>query len=361
MSNQLPPPIDDDSSRLRRLDQSGVLRVMDAAANRAREGLRVVEDYVRFVLDDAHISEQFKRFRHELAGLLAPVALDSRLAARETQADVGAQLSTEDEQRRPQPADVLAANFCRLQESLRTLEEFAKLVDPRLSAGLEQLRYRSYTLQRAVAITGRSNDRLAGARLYVLLDGRATLADFEVLARGLVAAGVDVVQLRDKRLDDRALLARAQCLREITRGAQTLFAMNDRPDLALLARADAVHVGQEDLPVKEVRALVGAEMLIGVSTHSLDQARAAVLDGADYLGVGPTFPSGPKTFERFPGPELLRSVAAEISLPSFAIGGINAGNLPQVLATGIERVAVSSAIVDADDPSAVAADLKRML
>jgi thiamine-phosphate pyrophosphorylase len=170
----------------------------------------------------------------------------------------------------------------------------------------------------------------------------------------LVAAGVHVLQLRDKRLDDRTRLARARRLRELTRGAGTLFIVNDRADLALLAEADGLHVGQEELAVHEARRIVGAEMLIGVSTHSLEQARRAVQDGADYLGLGPTFPSETKHFEHFPGLALLRQAAAEISLPAFAIGGITLDNLPQVLAAGIARVAMGGGITNAPDPTAAA-------
>ena len=130
--------------------------------------------------------------------------------------------------------------------------------------------------------------------------------------------------------------------------------MNDRPDLAVLSGADGVHVGQDELTVKDARRILGPSGLIGVSTHSLEQARAAVLDGANYIGVGPTFPSGTKQFAEFTGIELLRAVQAEIRLPAFAIGGITEENLPQVLATGFRRVAVSGAIADADDPAAAA-------
>ena len=103
-------------------------------------------------------------------------------------------------------------------------------------------------------------------------------------------------------------------------------------------------LGQEDLSVKDARAIVGTRMLIGVSTHNIEQARAAVLDGANYLGAGPTFPSRTKAFDDFAGLEFLRAMAAEIRLPTFAIGGIDAENLPEVLAVGIERVAVGGAV-----------------
>ncbi len=343
--------------RLAAGEQLGLLRVIDAAANRAREGLRVVEDYVRFLLDDRHLTGQLKQLRHELAATIARFPSGDRLAARETLADVGTAVSTDAERQRAGTAGVRAANFARLQEALRTLEEFGKILDHQAAVRFEQLRYRAYTLQRAVEITRGSLDRLARTRLYVLLDGRASLGEFADLARALVRAGVDAIQLRDKQLDDRRLLERARALREITAAGKVLFIMNDRPDLAVLAAADGVHVGQEDLAVKDARTIVGPRALVGISTHSIEQARQAVLDGADYLGVGPTFPSETKTFEQFPGPDLLRAVAGEIRLPAFAIGGITLENLPQVLQSGIGRIAVSGAVLDAGRPEAAARQL----
>ena len=338
-------------------EQVGLLRVIDAAANRGREGLRVVEDYVRFVLDDHHLTGQMKRLRHDLTALLSRVPVGRRLAARETQADVGTRLTTPAEYRRRDATGVLTANFTRLQESLRTLEEFGKLLDPDLAAELEQLRYRAYTLQRAVHFTDTSLERLGQARLYVLIDAAPSQQQFTAIVRSLVAAGVHVIQLRDKRLDDRKLLERARLLRRLTCCGQTLLIINDRPDLAVLAAADGVHVGQEELTVKDARTIVGPEALVGVSTHSIEQARQAVLGGANYIGVGPTFPSGTKQFDEFPGLGLLRAVAAEIRLPAFAIGGISRENLPQVLATGLRRIAVSGAVTTAGDPAAAVREL----
>jgi thiamine-phosphate pyrophosphorylase len=112
-----------------------------------------------------------------------------------------------------------------------------------------------------------------------------------------------------------------------------------------------VHVGQDELEVEHVRRIVGQERIVGVSTHSLEQARQAVRDGADYIGCGPTFPSQTKRFTGFPGLEFLRAVHREITLPAFAIGGITLENLPSVLDTGVSRLAVASAIVDASDPA----------
>jgi thiamine-phosphate pyrophosphorylase len=227
-----------------------------------------------------------------------------------------------------------------------------------VAAEFKSLRYQTYTLHRAVATLDESLTRLAAARLYVLFDGGNSSDEMARIATTLVGAGVDLIQLRDKRLDDRELLARARRLAEIVHSAGKLLIVNDRPDIARLARADGVHVGQEELSVKDVRTIVGPRWLIGVSTHSLSQARQAVLDGADYIGVGPTFPSDTKSFAAYPGLTLLREVAAEIRLPAFAIGGITPENLPTVLAAGFRRVAVASAIVAATNPASVARQMR---
>jgi len=343
--------------------KTGILRILDAEANRAAEGLRVVEDYVRFVLDDRHLTELAKHLRHDLTAALARLATTDRLAARESESDVGAVLANPGPHR-SSPSDVAAASFNRLQQALRSLEEYAKLVDTAMAAEVERIRFRSYTLQRAVGITADSISRLAGARLYVLVDGGADQETFAGLIETLVAAGVHIFQLRDKKLTDAQLLARARTLREITRCTpvpksvvtHSLFIMNDRPDLAVLSGADGVHVGQDELSIKDARAIVGPHSLIGVSTHNIDQARRAVLDGANYIGVGPTFPSQTKNFDSFTGLDFIRAVAAEISLPAFAIGGITLENLPQVTSAGLSRVALSGAIVNSTNPTTATCD-----
>jgi thiamine-phosphate pyrophosphorylase len=245
------------------------------------------------------------------------------------------------------------------------MEECLKLADPAAAVQLEALRYRTYTLAKAWVTTADSQQRMEAARLYVLVDGKGSECEFAEQVTTLIRAGVDVIQFRDKSLDDRTLLSRARLLRRVIDESsvthhlplttypppdtshEPLLIINDRPDIAVLARADGVHVGQEELPVHEVRQIVGTEMLIGVSTHTIEQARQAVLDGANYIGCGPVFPSATKQFDHFPGLEFLRQVAEEIALPAFAIGGITLQNVPQVFAAGSQRVAVRSAAEDA--------------
>lgn len=339
----------------------GVWRVIDASGNRAREALRVVEDYARFVLDDRFLTEHLKSLRHELVTCLESLPRRHRIAGRETQVDVGAELSVSAQRDRRSTADLVAANFSRLVEALRSLEEFTKLVDLAAAAQFERLRYRAYTLERAVDITAQNIARLQRAQLYVLIDGSDSEGAFIRKVRGLVEAGVDVLQLRDKRLADRDLLGRARFLRELTAGTNTLFIMNDRPDLAAIAKADGVHIGQDEVTVKDARSIIGASGLIGVSTHAIEQARQAVLDGADYLGVGPVFVSPTKKFARFPGLDYVRAFHHEIRLPAFAIGGITLENVHEVIQAGARRIALASAITGDPSPAEAARAFRTIL
>ena len=355
-----------------------VWRILDAAANRAGEGLRVVEEFARFVLNDAHLSRLLKVCRHDLTAVLETIPEQSRLAARDTLGDVGTAIGTAAEYRRDTVTDVVRASFKRVQEALRTLEEYGKLIESNsdeatfaqrvgptvtqqdgrsFAQRIEQLRYRLYTAEKSVLRTAAAIERLQEQSLYLLVTASACVNGLESTVRAALAAGVRIMQVREKQLPDRQLIEHARRLREWTTEAGVLLIVNDRPDIAVLADADGVHVGQEELTVRDARRIVGPDRLVGVSTHTIEQARQAVLDGADYLGVGPTFPSGTKAFDHFAGLEFVQQVAAEIALPWFAIGGIDATNLAAVIQAGARRVAVSAAICHASDPERVAAAL----
>ena len=336
-------------------------RVVDANANRAREALRVLDDYCRFVLNDGVLTEEMKGLRHRVADLLGRLPADVLREARDTGGDVGTGISTAAEFHRGSPAEVARVNFKRLQEALRSLEEFGKVLDPQVAAGLEAARYRAYTLERSVAIGDDARSRLQGAKLYVLITGSRCAAALDWTIREAADGGADVFQLREKGLSDRELLERARNVRRWTRQTRTLFIINDRPDITRLAEADGVHLGQDDLSVAEARKVLGPGPLIGVSTHTPEQMRQAVLDGASYIGVGPTFPSSTKDFPELAGLEFVRQSAALTTLPAFVIGGVTAENIGQAVAAGARRVAVGAAVCQADDPRAAAAALRAAL
>jgi thiamine-phosphate pyrophosphorylase len=150
-------------------------------------------------------------------------------------------------------------------------------------------------------------------------------------------------------------------LETVTLPSRPLAIINDRPAVAATVDADGVHIGQDDFTVKDARAVLGPRKLIGVSTHSIEQARHAVLDGANYIGVGPTFPSPTKQFDAFPGLDLLRAVPAELRLPAFAIGGISGDNVADVAAAGFTRIAVSGAVTGAASATSAVNQLRTSL
>lgn len=342
-------------------EQIDAARIVDAAANRAREALRVLEDHARLVMNDAFLSQQLKKLRHGLAEALADAPASLLLSARDTPGDVGTTISTPQEQERATLADVVAANAKRLQEALRSLEEYGKVLCPALGQAIERLRYQAYTLEKALALGSEARRRLTDAKLYVLVTEALCRASLEGTIREAVDGGADVIQLREKELDDRTLLQRARGIRHLTRRLGALFIVNDRPDIAILAEADGVHLGQEDISLQEARRLLGPDALIGVSTHDLAQLQRAVLDGASYVGIGPVFPSGTKSFETLAGVDYVRQAMASTSLPAFALGGITLENVSSVVAAGAQRLAVSQAICAAEDPRAAARAFKRVV
>ncbi len=345
------------------VEETSIARILDAAGNRAREALRVVEDYCRFVLDNEFLTREWKELRHALAGALAAAGLgrEALLGARDTLHDVGTGLATPQESHRHSLRAVVEANVKRLQEALRSLEEFGKVHSPDLGRAVEAVRYRAYTLEKALVLGDTARQRLADAKLYVLVTGSLCTGALDWTIREAAAGGAQVFQLREKNQDDRTLLERARQVRRWTRDAGALFILNDRPDIARLADADGVHLGQDDLPVQEARRVLGPDALIGVSTHNLDQVRQALREGASYIGVGPAFPSRTKEFTEFPGLDLVRQVAAETTLPAFVLGGVTPENVGAAVAAGARRVAASSAICRADEPRLVAAALRRAL
>jgi thiamine-phosphate pyrophosphorylase len=338
-------------------------RILDASANRAREGLRVVEDYVRFVLDDPGLTRRLKDVRHRFAeaerGLDANLLLDSR----DTIEDVGTHIMTRSEQLRENPRAVLAANFKRIAEALRSLEEYSKLVDIWLAGRFEVLRYDIYTIEKLTMTAVSAYRGLGNAALMVLVGGLETLGDLTWIVDEALAGGADCIQLREKGLGDRNYLSRAREVRVLTAKARVPFIVNDRVDLSRLARADGVHVGQEDLLVRDARRILGGAAHVGVSTHDRAQIDAAVLAGATYLGVGPVFSSPTKEFSEpeLAGLSLVRFAAESTTLPWFAIGGIDEANLDRVLDAGATRIAVSAAVIRAKRPRRAVESLKARL
>jgi thiamine-phosphate pyrophosphorylase len=193
------------------------------------------------------------------------------------------------------------------------------------------------------------------ASLYVVLDRAAAGGrDLVDILDAALAGGSRLIQLREKEWPSGRVLPLAERLRARCAAAGATFIVNDRVDLAVAAGADGVHVGQDDLPARAVRPLLRAGMILGVSTHSVAQARAAQADGADYIAVGSMFPTRSKAEFELVGTDLLRKLRGEIRVPLIGIGGITHANVGEVIAAGGDGVAVISAVCAADDPRVAA-------
>ena len=329
-----------------------MLRVVDANVDRLGEGLRVLEDVARFLLDDAELCRRLKTLRHKLVRDNRP--LEQLLAARNAAHDVGAFVPSPAGTRHKDLPALVKANARRVQESLRVLEEFARLSPDSLVAraeDLEHLRFEVYDLeQKLVSRLLRREKVKCLAGLYLILDTQALRGrnELEVAAQA-IRGGVKAIQLRDKNCGRAKLLKTAQSLKKVCAEKEALLIINDYLDIALAAGADGVHLGQDDLPVAEARRLLPMDKLIGCSTATVSQARRAQSDGADYVAVGSIYPTPSKEKFKLVGPGRLRQVKARVSLPLIAIGGINQDNLGEVMKAGADGVAVINAVLGAED------------
>jgi len=335
-------------------------RILDAATNRAAEALRVMEDAARFLLDDRSLCAEIKALRHDLRALTP----SSAPGHRDTPGDVGTDVSTESENVRRNERHVVAAACKRLQESLRSLEEWSKLSSCSAAAGagvrgstqsFEALRYRAYTLESQLMSRLPQGD--PSFKLCLLLTESLCKNNWLDVAREAVSAGTGAVQLREKELDGAELLRRSTALLEAV-GDRAAVIVNDRLDVALAAGAHGVHLGQTDLPLHVARDLAGGRLLIGVSTANLEQARAA--EQADYCGVGPMFPSETKRKDTLAGPAYLAEYLAHDLPPALAISGVTPETIPQLTEAANGRpfgVAVSSFVCCASDPARATGEL----
>jgi thiamine-phosphate pyrophosphorylase len=320
-------------------------RILDANLDRAREGLRIIEEWCRFGLNDSQLAQECKHLRQELASWHTP---DLRLA-RDTARDIGTTLSHPQEERRSSLEQLLQANLCRVQESLRVLEEYGKLHQPEMGMALKQMRYRTYILESQI-LGYRRRQQLREASLYLVTSPSEQL--FSVVEAAL-KGGLTLVQYRDKNAEDGVRLAKAEKLCQLCHQYGALFLLNDRADLALAVGADGVHLGQQDIPISLARQILGTQCLIGRSTTNPQEMQNAIAEGADYIGVGPVYETPTKAGKAAAGLEYVRHAKVNSPIPWFAIGGIDLENVGDVINAGAKQIAVVRAIMQAENPTVI--------
>ncbi|HED53222.1 MAG TPA: thiamine phosphate synthase [Phycisphaerales bacterium] len=339
-------------------------RIIDANANRAREAARLLEDLARFVLDDADLAKRTKRIRHQITQELADVSPLDRIASRDTPGDVGTVISLDSESRRSSLVDLASSAASRLAEALRVIEECLKHCStPERSVRFERLRYETYELERLVLL-GLTRPPTQPTLCVLITESLCEHFHWLEVARLAIEGGVDAIQLREKDLTDRDLFHRACSLVELAQRHGVTVFINDRPDIAAGADAGGVHLGQTDLPVAIARKILGEGRLIGVSTCSPEQGKAAARAGADLIGIGPIFPSRTKPKSSLLGPAGFKAYMDEPELSAFphlAISGITAENVSELVSAGCRGIAVSAAICRSQDPAQAAAELRNAM
>ncbi len=322
-------------------------RLLDANINRVSEGIRVIEDIARFVYNQKEFSKELREKRHYLRKLFIQKDNDF-LNSRDTKKDVGIEITKDSLlDKKSNIKHVVLGNFKRIQEGLRSIEEISKIsCDYSISKEVEALRYSFYNLEKEFMGSLKPEIPLGlyGITAENFSNGRS---NYEVVTE-MIKSGIKIVQYREKYKSLREKLEEAKILCELCKKNNVLFIVNDHVDIALMVDADGVHVGQEDMPVSEIRKILGANKIIGLSTHSVEDADKAVLQDVDYIGVGPIFPTTTKDRTAV-GIEYMEYVEKNINLPYIAIGGIKEANLLQVVEKGARRIALVSEIVGADD------------
>jgi len=341
------------------------LRIIDANLDRIGEGLRVLEDIARFILNDTPLNQQLKNLRHDL--IRGDLSFHRRLLqARDARGDVGIDLAVNPQSAQRDLPSLVIANARRVQESLRVLEEMAKL--PQWSSQLDSERFKHarfalYSIEQTLLfylLRLEKTQRLSG--LYVIIDtkvleGRPHLE----VAEQVIQGGARIIQLRDKQMQKGELLTVARELQCLCTAQEALFIINDYLDIALAADADGLHLGQGDLPLPQARELLPEDKILGYSTTSRDEAVAAQAAGADYIAVGSIYPTLHKKDAVVVGLQTLAQIKRAVAVPLVAIGGISADNAAAVITAGADAIAVIGAVLQAQSIEEAARQLTNIV
>ena len=338
-------------------------RIIDANFNRAREAIRVMEEYCRFALNSAQFSERAKQIRHELSSAIGKLNTGRLISSRDTLGDVGVGRTVPKQLIRSDLIDCSTAACKRLTEALRALAETTQTLDHSVAETLEKLRYAAYTLEKDIFIYGDTIERYKKVNLYVVITSDLPT---EVISLTYKCAdgGADCIQLRAKAVEDDILYALAVEFVRICREAGVLSIINDRIDIAAASGADGVHLGQNDLPIEQARKLQLSPLITGKSTHSPEQLRAACQERPTYTALGPVFATATKPTAPAVGLDYVRKakkILAGTGVGNVAIGGITVDNVEEVLEAGADAIAVCAAVTKAADPAQACSALKEKI
>ncbi len=331
-----------------------LFRIIDANINRVSEGIRVLEDIGRFYYNNKPVSQELKILRHNIRKSIMSHIIEC-IEERDSANDVGVASSMElNIDKKENMLQLITGNFKRIQEGLRVVEENLKVLGYYDASKLyESFRFKSYNIEKEYFKLYKKaiKENVLNTDLYCLTseefsNGRSNIE----VVKAMIDSGIKVIQYREKNKTLLEMYNECMKIRELTKASDVTFIVNDNIDIAVLVKADGVHIGQDDIPIEGVRQIVGEDMIIGISTHSPVQALDAIKRGADYIGVGPIYRTFTKKNVCDPvGLEYLDFVVKNTNIPFVAIGGIKVHNMDEVISHGANCIAMVTEIVGAED------------
>ena len=323
-----------------------IYQIIDANLDRAREGLRVLEDWARFGLGENDFVKRIKNFRQILGKNHLEVYKQSRNFIK----DNSKGLTHKEQIKRNSPEQIISSNAGRVQEALRVIEEFSRQHNHELSKIASEIRYEIYTLEiELLSLNKRKKceEILKENDLYFITDQKENLMD---ILEEILIAGVKIIQLRFKSGTDKDHLREAIKIKNLCKRYNSLFIINDRVDIAIASNADGVHLGQDDLDLKTARKLLGYSKIIGISANNEIDISNAIKQGCDYIGIGPVFETKTKKDKNPIGIEKIKKLTKDLSIPWFAIGGIKTNNISYLKSNGFKKFALVSQLMNSEDP-----------
>ncbi len=346
-----------------------IFRIIDANINRLMEGLRVIEEVARFILDDKKLTWKIKSLRGKVkGGVLLMGRGDDLVSKRDSVSDVGKDLYPASEADRTELSKIITSNVKRAEEAARVLEEFGKMADKDAGRVFKAVRFELYTIEKELSESFKLSalNRKLDFDLYVVTDPDVLGKRSPVEAvKAAIKGGAKVVQLRDKKASIGQYYKWASLIAPVCKKAGVTFIANDYLDVCMAVDADGIHLGQDDIPVHVARKLLGNSKIIGLSTHSFDQAMKGISSGADYISIGPIFSTASKPNTKPLGLDLLRKITTAIKrssnpIPFVAIGGINMDNISKV-AESSPRIAVIRAAIGGRDVAGAVKKLRQRI
>jgi len=323
-----------------------ISQIIDANLDRAREGLRVLEDWARFGLGHKDLVIRIKNFRQ----ILGKNHLDFYKQSRNHIQDQCQGLPHIEQIKRKSNQEIICSNSARVQEALRVIEEFSRDHNYNLSEISSKIRYEIYKLE--IELLNFSNRREAVEiikknHLYAITDQKENLLE---IIEDILIGGVKIIQYRNKKSKDKDYLKEAIAIKKICKKYHALFIVNDRVDIALAVNADGIHLGKDDMDIKTARGILGNSKIIGKSANNAIDISDAIKNGCDYIGIGPVFKTSTKKDKEPLGLEKIKKLTRDIKIPWFAIGGIKKKDISNLKKNGIRKVSLVSGIINAEDP-----------